>query len=303
MEGANGPSPVETFWLFVDQLFGSGQLSLEKELIKKHALKGEPLIAAQVREIFFILQKIKEFREGEYLGLGKTQGLVQQEKLKGRGKASQPHRIKGIGDHLDDGGHCREEFLARAVKKIEGLVDQVKLLGIDTNAEFTHGPPAASRPFSVIIGDRGFFSDYGRKRGECPLGNRNSAEYLGDFRRALSLFGHEAELLEFVEIVGEISGCRAGSPGAAHVQFCQAVSQQADLGGLTNHGQKLQKGLFELIELIIALKKRGMIGYHKCGLVLIEEIIDLNMKKWIDLKMKNTQFFKSVACYAIEMWI
>ena len=58
---------------------------------------------------------------------------------------------------------------------------------------------------------------------------------------------------------------------------------------LTNNGQKLKKGLLELVECVIALQKRVLVGHSQCGLVLIGKIVGSEMKIWIYLKLENMQ--------------
>lgn len=58
---------------------------------------------------------------------------------------------------------------------------------------------------------------------------------------------------------------------------------------LTNNGQKLQKGLLELVECVIVLQKRVSVGHSQYGFILIGRIVGPEMKTWIDLKMENMQ--------------
>ncbi len=132
-------------------------------------------------------------------------------------------------------------------------------------------------------------TDYLRKRGKRPFSNRYSAEYFGKLRCALPFFGHKAKFLEFVEIMGEIGRRGTDSSRTSHVQLGETVNQQGDMRRLANNGQKLKKGLLELVECVIMLQKRVLVGHSQCGLVLIGKIVGLEMKMWIDLETENMQ--------------
>ena len=85
--------------------------------------------------------------------------MVQQEELKRRRQGRKPFFIKGPGDDLDNRRYIDWELLALAFKKKQGLIDNFKILGIDADAQFPDGTPAAGSPLAVIVGCGGFFPD------------------------------------------------------------------------------------------------------------------------------------------------
>ena len=186
------------------------------------------------------------FREGRQGCLGMAEYGIQEVESEGEGQAAKPFGIKRFCDNLDERRGRADKVPALTRDEGRRFFNKVEILGIDTNPQFPHRPPASGGPFAIVIGCRCFFTDDPRIRGESAFSDGFPGEDFHQLGNDPVFGGDETELLKFGEVVVEIDGCWPVSPWIVKVESAQAVDEKSCVGRLVNDRQEKKKGLLEV---------------------------------------------------------
>lgn len=189
---------------------------------------------------------------------------IQEVESEGEGQAAKPFGIKRFCDNLDERRGRADKVPALTRDEGRRFFNKVEILGIDTDPQFPHRPPASGGPFAVVVGCRCFLADDTGIRGESAISDGLSGEDFDQLGNDPVFRGDETELLEFGEVMVEIDGCRPVPPWIAEFEPAQAVDEKGRMSRFVDDRKEEEKGLLEVGEAGEMIEEFGLFR-HDCA--------------------------------------